>query len=74
MSGKLTKAQRRDLAFILAEGPGTLPETKAGRTRASVSALLDRGLLETLNKLRPGNPMYEITPAGLAALNEEKKP
>ena len=69
MSGvKLTKAQRAELRFILREGPGTLPLTADGRTRAVVVQLLEMGLIETLNRLRPGPAMYEITPAGRALL------
>lgn len=72
MSGEaLTKAQRAVLQFILAEGPGTLPLTKAGRTPAAVAELVDGGFLETLNRLRPGPPMYEITPAGRALLSQQ---
>jgi hypothetical protein len=65
---KLTKAQRNALAFILANGPGTIPLTRAGRTTAAVTGLVSPGLLETLNRLRPGPPMYEITAAGRAAI------
>jgi hypothetical protein len=65
---KLTKAQRDALSYILENGPGTLPLTKAARTPAAVVRLLEAGLLETLNRLRPGPPMYEITPAGRSLL------
>lgn len=65
---KLTKAQRAALEYIRREGPGTLPDTKSGRVPAAVDQLVQAGLLETLNRLRPGPAMYEITPAGRAAL------
>jgi hypothetical protein len=71
MGEKLTKAQREALRFILAKGPGTLPLTKAGRTPAAVADLVEAGLLETLNRIRPSPPMYEITPAGRAALSTQ---
>lgn len=68
---KLTKAMRDVLRFILREGPGTVPYTKQGRKSASVSHLLDAGMLEKLNRLRPGPAMYEITPAGRQALAKD---
>lgn len=67
---KLTKAQRDALNFILANGPGTLPLTKQGRTPAAVAQLVERQFLETLNRLRASPPMYEITAAGRAALEQ----
>jgi hypothetical protein len=67
---KPTKAQRSALKFILTNGPGTLPLTKSGRVPAAVCQLLDAGLLETLNRLRPGPEMYEITAAGRQALTQ----
>lgn len=73
MSGeKLTKAQAAALQFILSAGPGALPPTSTGRVTAAVQGLLDRGLLEELNKLRPGPPMYEITAAGRVALKARR--
>lgn len=69
--GELTKAKIAVLRFILENGPGTLPLTRGGRTPAAVSDLLDGGMLEKLNRLRPGPPMYEITPAGRAALSHQ---
>lgn len=69
---RLTKAQKNALRYIEENGPGTLPPTSQGRTSAAVSKLIDGQLLETLNRLRPGPPMYEITPAGRAALHQEK--
>lgn len=68
---KLTKAQRAALRFIIAEGPGTLPLTKEGRVTVAVAGLVDAGHLELLNRLRPGPPMYEITPAGRQALDQK---
>jgi DNA-binding PadR family transcriptional regulator len=65
---KLTKGMRDALRFILASGPGTIPPTKAGRTSKAVVDLLDAGMLETLNRIRPGPAMYEITEAGRRAL------
>lgn len=66
--GELTPAMRAALRYILSEGPGTLPSTKAGKTTAAVHELVTRGFLETLNRFRPSDPMYEITPKGRAAL------
>lgn len=65
---KLSKAQRKALQFILHEGPGALPDTKAGRVPAAVAQLIELRMLETLNRIRPGPAMYEITAAGRAAL------
>lgn len=71
---KLTKAERGSLSFILKNGPGTLPMTTRGLVRAHVPRLVRAGYLETLNRLRPGPEMFEITPAGLAALSPTKDP
>lgn len=68
MSEKLSKAKRTALSYILEHGPGTLPLTRGLRTPAAVVQLVEAGLLETLNRLRPSTPIYEITPAGRAAL------
>lgn len=70
ISVRLTKAQLVALRYIEENGPGTLPLTLAGRTPAAVAKLVDGRLLEPLNRLRPGAPMYEITPAGRAALQQ----
>lgn len=68
----LTKAQKSALRLILREGPGTLPLTSRGQVTAAVAQLLSAGLLEPLNRLRPGPGMYEITPAGRAALTQDE--
>jgi hypothetical protein len=67
---KLTKSQRSALRFILDNGPGTM-SLASGRTPAAVDQLVQAGMLETLNRLRPGSPMYEITPVGRQALSQE---
>ncbi len=72
--GRLTTAQRKVLAYILAAGPGTIPTTKSGGVTAAVAGLVSAGFLETLNRLRHGPPMYEITPAGRAALAQRDRP
>ena len=69
--GKLTKAEREALCYILANGPGTLPLTASARTPAHVARLVDAGYLETLNRLLPSTAIYEITPAGRQALTGE---
>lgn len=58
--GKLTKAEREALCYILANGPGTLPLTASARTPAHVARLVDAGYLETLNRLLPSTAMYEM--------------
>ena len=68
MGEKLNARHLAYLRFILREGPGTVPDTKAGRTPKPVSQLVEGGFLETLNRIRPGATMYEITEAGRAAL------
>ncbi|ODT87032.1 hypothetical protein [Phenylobacterium sp. SCN 70-31] len=62
------KAQRDALIYILENGPGTIPMTKALRVPAPVQQCVEAGWLEPLNRLRPGPPMYEITASGRAAL------
>ena len=68
--GKLTKAERQALRYILTNGSGTLPLTATARTPAHVARLVDAGYLETLNRLLPSTAIYEITPAGRQALGE----
>ena len=66
--GRLTAAHRAALRFILQHGPGTFPLLKSGRHPKAVHDLVQRGFLETLNRIRPGPAVYEITSAGRAAL------
>lgn len=68
MASKLSKAERAALSFIKTNGPGALPTTNAARTPAHISRLVAAGYLETLNRLRAGPQIYEITAAGRAAL------
>lgn len=69
--GKLSKAERDALSYILTNGPGTLPLTRREQIPAHVVRLVAVGYLEKLNRLRPGSEMYEITDAGRQALTGE---
>jgi hypothetical protein len=65
---KLTKRQRDVLASIQRSGPGPCMLTRAATIPAPVCQLVQMGFLETLNRMRPGPQVYEITPSGRKAL------
>jgi hypothetical protein len=67
----LTASHRRVLRAILATGPGTSETTKSSAPTKAVRDLVEAGMLEVLNRLRPGPGMYEITAAGRVALAKD---
>ena len=70
--GRLTKAQADALAAIVRRGPSCFRPTNQNREQAHVRQLFERGLIERLNRMRPGPTVYEITPAGRAALDTQR--
>lgn len=63
----------RLLDHIQARGPTRVTMTTKGRLPAYVTQCADLGLIERLNKMNPGLPVYEITKAGRQALAKAKK-
>lgn len=64
----LSKDQRAFLRHVLQDGPSEPQLTKGLRIPAAVHQLVALRLVEPLNRMSPGSPIYEITPAGRAAL------